>query len=45
MIIDPLTQVYLTGIAIVAVLMWWTSCTRTGRKWLKGYDDKDKNKK
>lgn len=42
MIIDPLTQVYLTGIVIVLILMWWTSRTRSGRKWLKGDEDDKK---
>lgn len=40
--LDMMTKIYLTGIVIVLCLMWWTSHTRSGRRWLNGDDDEKK---
>ncbi|MEY8488770.1 hypothetical protein [uncultured Parabacteroides sp.] len=39
--LDMMTMINITGIIFVAILYWWTSRTRSGRRWLKG-DDEDK---
>lgn len=36
-----MTMINITGTVIVLILYWWTSRTRSGRRWLKG-DDEDK---